>query len=321
LGFEVVQRVFEAVAVAVCEVLTRGGWLAGRRLVSVDGFEWDVPDSPANAAAFGYAGGVGQQSAFPKVRVVTVTESGSRATLGARIGPYAGPGSGEQSMARELFGVLEPGMLVMADRNFYSFDGWCAAADTGADLLWRVSNLVSLPLVQWLADGSYLSVVYSAKNVRRPERDQILAAARAGQTIDDRRARLVRVVEYEVPDRGTNTTRGRDERELLCLITTILDPTDAPALELAQGYHDRWEHETANGQLKTHLRGPGRILRSHSPDLIRQEIYGYLLTHYAISALICRAATEADIDPDQISFLRTVRIVRRRIDDPAAFSP
>jgi hypothetical protein len=119
-----------------------------------------------------------------------------------------------------------------------------------------------------------------------------------------------------VSDRG-----DEGDRELICLLTTILDPDDAPALILAQGYHDRWEHETGNDQVKTHLRGPGRVLRSHSPDMVRQEIYGYLLTHYAISALICRAATEADIDPDRIKFLRTVRVIRRRIDDPAAFSP
>ena len=121
---------------------------------------------------------------------------------------------------------------------------------------------------------------------------------------------------WELP--GLN---GQNTRELICLLTTILDPKDAPALVLAQGYHDRWEHETGNDQLKTHLRGPGRVLRSHSPDMVRQEIYGYLLTHYAISALICRAATEADMDPDRVKFLRTVRIVRRRVADPAAFSP
>jgi Transposase DDE domain len=105
------------------------------------------------------------------------------------------------------------------------------------------------------------------------------------------------------------------------LATTILDPTQASAEALAQAYHQRWEHETGNDQLKTHLRGPGKILRSRKPDMVRQELYGYLLAHYAISALICRAATEADIDPDRVKFLRTVRILRRRIADPAAFSP
>jgi hypothetical protein len=126
---------------------------------------------------------------------------------------------------------------------------------------------------------------------------------------------VVRVVEYDVPGRV-----GQGKGELIALITTITDPTAVPAADLAQAYHQRWEHETGNDQIKTHLRGPGKVLRSKSPDLVRAEIYGYLLTHHAISALICRAATEADIDPDRVKFLRTVRIIRRRVADPA-FSP
>lgn len=315
LGYEPVQHLFDEVAQPVCELLTRGAWLAGRRLVSIDGFEWDAPDSNANAEYFGYAGGATAPSAFAKVRLVTLVESGSHAPIGAQIGATGGKGSGEQSLARNLYPRLEADMLLLADRNFYSFTDWCAAADTGADLLWRVSTTVELPVVAMLADGSYTSVVFAA-TVRRPERERILAAARAGADLDERKARLVRVIEYEVPDRGEDA-----DRELICLLTTIRDPHDAPAQVLAQGYHDRWEHETGNDQLKTHLRGPGRVLRSHSPDMVRQEIYGYLLTHYAISALITRAATEADIDPDRVKFLRTVRIVRRRMTDPAAFSP
>jgi hypothetical protein len=315
LGCEPLEHLFGEVARPVCEVLTRGAWLAGRRLVSIDGLEWDAPDSKANAAYFGYAGGTANPSSFPKVRVLTLVESGSHAAFGARIGPTSGKSSGEQSMARGLYPLLEPDMLLLADRNFYSFADWCTAGDTGADLLWRLGEGIDLPLVRMLGDGSYLSLVFPAR-IRRPERDRILAAARAGRDIDADKARLVRVVEYQIPDRGNDA-----ERELICLLSTILDPKDAPALVLAQGYHDRWEHETGNDQLKTHLRGPGRVLRSHSPDMVRQEIYGYLLTHYAISALITRAATEADIDPDRVKFLRTVRIVRRRIDDPAAFSP
>jgi Insertion element 4 transposase N-terminal len=314
LGSQPLQRLFDEVAQPVCESLTRGAWLAGRRLVSIDGFEWDAPDSKANVEHFGYAGGAAA-AAFPKVRVLTLVESGSHAPIGAQIGASGGKGSGEQSLARSLYPLLGSDMLLVADRNFYSFTDWCAAADTGAGLLWRVSNSIDLPLVAMLPDGSYTSVVFAA-TIRRPERERILAAARAGADLDERKARLVRVIEYQVTDRGQDA-----DRELICLLTTITDPNDAPAQMLAQGYHDRWEHETGNDQLKTHLRGPGRVLRSHSPDMVRQEIYGYLLTHYAISALITRAATEADIDPDRVKFLRTVRIVRRRIADPAPFSP
>lgn len=218
-------------------------------------------------------------------------------------------------MARRLYPLLESGMLLLADRGFYSFTDWCQAGDSGAELLWRVGATPGLPVVVVLGDGSYLSVVFTGR-VKPVERERVLAVVRdGGEVPDPERARLVRVIEYEVPD------RGEDKGELVCLLSTITDPHLAPAEVLAQAYHDRWEHETGNKQLKTYLRGPGRVLRSHSPDMVVQEIYGYLLTHYALSALMCRAATEADIDPDQVKFLRTVRLVRRRIADPAAFSP
>lgn len=314
LGSQPLEHLFGSVAVPVADTLTRGGWLVGRRLMSIDGMEWDVPASDENVAAFGYRGGGG--SGFPKVRVVTLVESGSHAPVGAQIGAAVGKGSGEQTMARRLYPLLEPDMLLLADRGFYSFTDWCQAGDTGAELLWRVGEVPALPVVTMLEDGSYLSVVFTGR-VHPGERDRVLAAVRAGGDVPDPgRARLVRVIEYEVPDRGED-----DTREVICLLCTITDPTLAPAEVLAQAYHDRWEHETGNNQLKTYLRGPGRVLRSQSPDMVRQEIYGYLLTHHALSALICRAATEADIDPDQVKFLRTVRLVRRRIDDPAAFSP
>ena len=120
------------------------------------------------------------------------------------------------------------------------------------------------------------------------------------------------MIEYEVPDRAGD---GKDE--LIALVTTITDLRQAPAPALASAYHERWEHETGNAQLKTYLRGPGKILRSQSPDMVKQEIWGYLLTHYAISALICTAATAAGIDPDRVKFKRAVRIIRRRVNDPA----
>lgn len=315
IGPEPLKRIFEEVCQPVAEELTRGAWLAGRRLVSVDGFEWDAPDTPANVAAFGYDGGKGHPSAFPKVRVLSLVESASHAVFGAAMGPSGGKGSGERSLARHLLPLLDETMILLADRGFYSFEGWCAAADTDAGLLWRVGENLHLPPVADLKDGSYTSVVFAAR-VRAGERDRILADARAGRQIDPDRARIVRVAEYEVTNRGAS-----DSPETIRLLSTILDPVEVPAGLLAQTYHDRWEHEGSNDELKTHLRGPGRILRSQSPDLVRQEIYGYLLTHHAISALICQAATEADLDPDRVKFLRTVRLVRRRIADPAAFSP
>jgi hypothetical protein len=283
--------------------------------MAIDGFLWDAPDTPENVEEFGRSGSGGRASAFPQVRVVTLSECGSHAVVGARLGACGGKGSGEQSLAKGLYQQLAEDMLLIADRNFYNFADWCLAADTGAALLWRVkANLTLVPLRSY-ADGSYLSVVVNPK-VQGAARGRLLEAVRAGEAIDEELARIMRVVEYEVPDR-----EGDGKKELICLVTTILDPGEASAGQLAASYQQRWEHETGNDQLKTHLRGPGRVLRSKKPDLVRQEIYGYLLTHYAISSLICEAATAADIDPDRVKFARTVRIVRRRVADSAAFPP
>lgn len=315
LGFQPVKELFARVAVAVADGLTRGAWLGSWRLMAIDGFEWDAPDTKENAAEFGYAGSGVDRSAFPKARVVTVSECASHAVVDAAIGGITGKGSGEQALARRLYTRLETDWLVIADRNFYNWPDWCTAADSGAELLWRVKADLRLPVVEFASDGSYTSILVNPK-IRGGARQALIEAARTGRDLDPGQARVVRVVDYTVPDRDGD---GKDE--LICLITTITDPHAAPAQVLADTYHERWEHETGNQQLKTYLRGPGRVLRSKSPDMVRQEIYGYLLTHYAISALICRAATEADIDPDRIKFKRTVRLIRRRLADPPAFSP
>jgi hypothetical protein len=316
LGAEPMAGLFAQVAVPVAEEETAGAFLGPWRLMAIDGFEWDVPATEQNATAFGFHGAHDQgTAAFPKARVVTVSECGSHAVVGAVIGGTVGKGSGEQVLARELYPRLEEDWLLIADRNFYTWKDWRAAADTGAALLWRVSSWVRLPVLELLPDGSYRSVLIDSKKNRESARRPLIEAARRGEDLDPGQARHIRVIEYEVPDRD-----GGGTGELIALITTITDPRAAPAAVLAQAYHQRWEHETGNQQLKTYLRGPGKVLRSKSPDMVRQEIYGYLLTHYAISALTCRAATAASIDPDRVKFKRTVRIVRRRVADPA-FSP
>jgi hypothetical protein len=314
LGPEPLKLLFDRVAVPVAGLLTRGAFLRHWRLMAIDGFELDVPDTPANAAAFGYPAGAREHPAFPKVRVVTIGECGSHAKVAAQLGPVGGKGASEQALARRMFGRLEPGWLLIADRGFYNWADWQAAAATGAALLWRVKADLRLPVLDMLPDGSYLSVV-AKPTLHDKARSKLIAAARAGEYLDPAQAIRVRVIEYEIPDRD-----GDDSGELIALVTTITDPALAAARELAEAYCQRWEEETGNDQLKTCLRGPGKVLRSKSPDMVRQEIYGYLLTHYAVSALICRAATEADIDPDRVRFLRTVRIIRRRAADPA-FSP
>jgi hypothetical protein len=314
LGCEVFADVFAQVARPVATPDTRGAFVGAWRAVSVDGFEWDLPDTKANAEVFGYAGvGEGHKSAFPKARVVTLNECADQAPLAAAIGPVVGEGSGEQPLAAALWHALTGEMMLLADRNFYSFGLWSSAADTGAQLLWRVKADLKLAPVRWFeADGTYLSVVFSPQ-VRGTTRATILAAAERGEELDPGQARYVRVIEYTL-DQG-------EAGELLCLITTVTDPAEASGQLLAAAYSQRWDgSEGAGKQIKTWLRGNGRILRSKSPDMVRQEIWGYLLTHYALAALRCRLATEADIDPDRISFLRTVRLIRRHLN-AAAFPP
>jgi len=248
---------------------------------------------------------------------MTISECGSHAAVAAALGPVAGgKGSGEQALARKLYPDLEEDWLLIADRNFCSWAGWRAAAGTGAALLWRVKSSLRLPVLEPLPDGSWRSVLISPRiGPRSAARAELLAAAGRGEDLDEDKARYVRVIEYQVPDRAGN---GKGERVIL--VTTITSWQAAAAAVLAQAYHQRWEHETGNAQLKTYLRGPGRVLRSQSPAMAEQEIWGYLLTHYAISALTCAAATAAGIDPDRVKFKRTVRVIRREAGDPA-FSP
>jgi hypothetical protein len=315
LGHEPVKATFTQVAEPVATLETAGAFLGPWRKMSIDGLEWDVPDTAANAAEFGYPGSAkdGSPAAFPKARAVTISECASHAPVLAAIGPCTSKGSGEQSLARELYPRLDEGWLLFADRNFYNWQDWCVAADTGAALAWRVKSDLILPPLEFFPDGSYLSVVINPK-VRGGARQRLTEAARAGEDLGPERARYVRVVEYEVPDRDGD---GKDE--IIALVTTITEFRDAPAPVLAAGYHERWEHETGNKQVKTFLRGPGKILRSQSPDMVRQEIWGYFLTHYAVTALICTAATNAGIDPDRLKFKRTVRIIRRALGP--AFPP
>jgi hypothetical protein len=316
LGPEPMAGVFSQVAVPVADLDTAGAFLGPWRLMAVDGMEWDVPDTAANRAAFGSKAGPAGPAAFPKVRVVTLSECGSHAAVAAALGPVAGgKGSGEQALARKLYPGLEEDWLLIADRNFYSWADWRAAAGTGAALLWRVKSSLALPVLEPLPDGSWRSVLVSPRiDPRSAARRDLLAAAGRAEDLDEDQARYVRAIEYQVPDRAGN---GKDEQVIL--ITTITDWRAAPAAELARAYHQRWEHEGGNAQLKTYLRGPGRVLRSQSPAMAEQEIWGYLLTHYAISALTCAAATAAGIDPDRVKFKRTVRIIRRAIGP--AFPP
>ncbi|MGH3614047.1 MAG: IS4 family transposase [Pseudonocardia sp.] len=300
----------------------RGSWLRGWRLLAIDGFEVDVPDTEANAAEFGYAGSGANRSAFPKARVVAVAECGTHAFVAAEVDAYR---VGEKTLAARLYPRLRPDELLTADRGLYSWAAWDSAAATGAALLWRAPTQLDLPIVEVLPDGTYLTVLIKP-SIRDARREHILAAARHGEdlagvaaALDDKGlplAHLARVIEYEVPDRAGNGTG-----ELIVLLSTITDPDQARADELAAAYHQRWEEETANDQLKTHLRGPARVLRSKLPDLVHQEIWAYLIVHHAISALTAQASAAADLDPDRISFAKALRLIRRTATGTADIPP
>ncbi len=294
LGPEPLVKLFERVARPLAVPDTPGCWLAGRRLVAIDGTCLDLADSPANDEHFGRPGVMkGERSAFPQARLVGLAECGTHALFDAVVGPYT---TSEPVLARGLLGRLQPGMLCLADRGFYGFDAWQQAAATGADLLWRVSSVLNLDPVEDLADGSWLAQVCAASDKRR------------------KHPVTVRVIAYTIED-------GRDPTGPFRLITTIVDPEVAPALELAAAYNQRWEIESVLDELKTHQRGPRGVLRSQSPDLVLQEIWGHLCCHYAIRTLMLDAATTAGRDPDRVSFVAALRISRRSIAQTGAFSP
>ena len=296
LGFEPMQRLYDELVHPIATERTRGAFYhcaaqdRSWRLVSLDGSTLDIPDEEANAAAFGRPPSSRGQSAYPKLRFVSLAECGTHVLFASSEGAYR---EGEIELARKVLPKLRPGMLCIADRYFFGYPLWQEAAATGSDLLWRVRNNIVLPRLGAFTDGSYLSAIYASPTERRRERGGI----------------AVRVIEYTLESKETSQSNATIYR----VITSILDPEAAPARDLAALYHERWEIESAFDELKTHLRGRRVVLRSKTPDLVRQEFYGLLLAHYAVRALMHEAALAADIDPDNVSFVHSVRVVTRKI--------
>ena len=295
LGEAPLRRLHERLVRPVATPATKGAWHRGWRLVSLDGSCLDVADTAENSAAFGRPGASRGESAFPQVRFVALVENGTHVLCGARLGRFA---DGETTLAREALAALRPGMLCLADRQFFGHALWREAAASGADLLWRVKRNLRLPRETRLADGSYLSTVYPSEKDRRHGANGV----------------RVRAIEYRLEGVA-------DAGPLYRLVTTLLDPAEVPAAELAALYHERWEIEGALAELKTHLRGARVVLRSKTPELARQEFWGLLLAHFAIRGLMHEAALRADEDPDRLSFLHAVRVVRRKLPLFAALSP
>src|SRR5215213_96844 len=295
LGEAPLHRLYEALVRPIATRASQGAWYRHWRLVSLDGSCLDVADTAGNRVAFGGPGASRGESAFPQLRFVALVENGTQVLFGARLGSYA---EGETTLARAVLAALRPGMLCLADRQFYGHALWLLALDTGADLLWRVKHNLRLPREAVLADGSYLTTVYPSDKDRRHRTGGI----------------RVRVVEYQL--------EGVAEAEpLYRLVSTILDPQKAPAAELAALYHERWEIEGALAELKTRLRGARMVLRSKTPELVRQEFWGLLLAHFAVRGLMHEAALRAGEDPDRLSFLHAVRVVRRKLPLFAALPP
>ena len=263
--------------------------------MALDGSCMDVADESANAKFFGYPGASRGQSAFPQARLLGLVECGTHVVVAAEVAPYA---RSEQAMAAQMLpSALKPDMLVLADRNFFGFKLWQTACATGAKLAWRAKADRKLPVDRMLPDGSYLSTVFDSADKRRA----------SGQ--------VIRVSEYTLKDSATPTEGSYR------LVTNILDATQAPALELAALYHERWEIEGVFDEFKTHLRANSTVLRSKTPDLVLQELWGLLLAHFAIRQLMAQAAWSRGLDPDVLSFTHAVRVIKRKLPQAAAVPP
>ena len=332
------EKPLESVFRRLCSALSpgRAAWShAGGLLVAAwDGTTISARGSPENTAAFGRPGtgtrrrpakdkqgGAGQkqqaggqgEAAGPQLRLVTLVACGTRALPAAAMGAVRGKGTGEQALARGLLGSLHPGMLLLADRNFYSYQLWNAAAATGAHLLWRVKAGTHLPVVRPLPDGSWLTHINDPRAVQA-RLNKNGQRRRRGSTLGPESGPLpgitVRVIEYIL---AVTADDGTVRTERYRHITTLADWRAFPAAELAALYARRWAIETGFAELKTCLRGPGRVLRGKTPDLARQELWAYLAIYQAIRVIITRAAAGAGLDPGRISFTAALNAVQKTL--------
>jgi hypothetical protein len=295
LGWQPVKQLHDQIVKPIATKSTKGALYKKWRLVSLDGSTLDVADEKGNEIAFGRPSASRGSSAFPQLRFVSLVENGTHVLFGTKMG---GIFTGEITLTKDVLPSLRPGMLCLADRNFYGFELWNQAKSIGADLLWRVKKNLRLPCEKRFPDGSYLSRVYASEKDQRRKQNGV----------------VVRVIDYKLEG-------VPDAEPIYRLLTTIQDHEMAPAQELAALYHERWEIETAIGELKTHLRGSKIVLRSKTPDLVKQEFYGLLMAHFAVRGLMHEAALKANEDPDKLSFLHAVRVVRRKMTSSVSFSP
>jgi hypothetical protein len=306
LGWQVMAALLEQAAGPLAGQDQQAAFVSGMRLAAVDGMCLDLPDTPENAAEFGYPGNDAGRGPFPQVRVVGLGECGTRAVLGAELSPLS---AGEQPLARRLLGRLSPGDLLLADRNFLSFGLLREVLAAGVHVLWRAKSDVDLPVLRVLQDGTYLSRIADPAASAKMRRK--------GADPKDIPGIPVRVIEYTVTSQD-----GSETSETFTLVTDIADPQVLTCGQAAAAYASRWQLETCFDELETSLRGGAAVvLRSKSPPMIRQEIYAMLCCYQAIRTLISHAADEAGLDPRTVSFTRARDAVRSRISDSGSFSP
>lgn len=293
LGVEPLRELHERFVRPIATEQTQGAWFKNWLTIGIDGSTLDVADTPENEAEFGRPKSGRGKSAFPKVRFTSLLETGTRVLFGTEFGPINK--TSEKELARLALRHLKPGMLLLADRHYFGYEFLKLVLETGADVLWRASNVFKLKPEKYLADGSYITTIYKSKVDRDKRKDGI----------------QVRVIRYKI----------RGFKEAYRVITSILDPMQATADELAALYHERWEIEIAIGELKTRLIGRDVILRSRKPELVKQEIYGFLLGYFAIRGIMHEAALQANEDPERLSFTHAVNVIRRRLPDFGSFPP
>ncbi|MGW1076594.1 IS4 family transposase [Streptomyces sp. NPDC002537] len=303
LGPAPLVALFDQVKGTAAAPQTIGSWWHGLRTVAWDGTGLQVPDSPENLQFCGRASGKYGLGGFPLMRLTALVECGTRALIDVIARPWK---QSEGDQARLLCRALRPGMLLLADRGSKGVPLTCAAAATGAHLLWRTSMDRLPPVLHLLPDGTYLSMA-TGQN----ERARLARWTRHRRGVPPQvQGVALRVIEATVTVRAED---GRCRTSDLRLITTLLGHERCPPVELAELYHERWQAETAYFGLKVTLRGSGRVLRSHSADGVRQELFGLLIVYQAARRIAADIALHAGIDPDRVSLTVTLRTARHTV--------
>ena len=295
LGAEPVRQLHGLVTHPLATPDTPGAFYKGLRWMAIDGTLLDVFESEANSQAFERPSNSGGKAAFPQVRKVSLVEVGTHAEVAIAVGGFQ---VGETTLARQLWDKIPPDALLMEDRGFFCFRDWIDLHNRGIKLLIRLKKNIHIRVFRTLKDGSCLAKVYLSEYDRKRDRNGTFA----------------RLIEYTLDD--PQRTGYREKHRLL---TNLLDEEEFPALELIEGYHERWEHELTYDEQKTH-QDPIRAekpanLRSETPEGVMQEIYALSLAHFVIRSMMFEAASIENLDPDRLSFKGCFEILECRLPE------